>query len=112
VPTANVQPINEHKLMPGNGIYAVTAVVDGVEFFGAANVGTRPTFTNDVVPTLEVHLFETDADLYGKTMTVEFQRFLRTEQKFDSKESLIEQMRSDIHEAQTFFQTHVFRTSS
>ncbi len=111
-PTANIVLSNEHKLLPANGVYAVTAVVDGMEYMGVANIGVRPTFTTDTSPTLEVHLLDAVLDLYGKTMTVRFQRYLRGEQRFSSKESLMEQIRSDITNAQTFFQSHVVRINS
>lgn len=112
VPTANLGPAHAHKLLPAYGVYVVDATVQGIQYNGVASIGVRPTFTTDTEPVLEVHLFDTNADLYGKMMTVNFHRFLRTELRFDSKESLINQMHSDIQQAQTFFQTHFLRTSS
>ncbi len=95
VPTANIQPLDEHKLMPGDGVYVVTAVIDDRTVVGMANIGTRPTFTDDRTSTLEVHFLDLDADLYDQTLTITFRRFLRAEQKFDSKEALLAQLLED-----------------
>ena len=111
-PTANLECTHPNKLLPAYGVYVVSATVNGIDYQGVASIGVRPTFIEDGEPLLEVHLFDTDADLYGETVTVAFHRFLRTELRFDSKESLIAQMHNDIQQAQTFFQTHFVRTSS
>ncbi len=112
VPTANVMPLHPFKLLPGNGVYVVTATVNHIEYPAVANIGTRPTFTTDQSATLEVHLLDSDLDLYDQELTVTFQQFLRTEQRFDSKESLVAQLHTDIQQAHTFFQTHFSRTDS
>ncbi|RPI66869.1 MAG: bifunctional riboflavin kinase/FAD synthetase [Ignavibacteriae bacterium] len=111
-PTANIAPIDEHKLMPGTGVYLVTTVIDGVERVGMANIGVRPTFTTDTVPTLEVHYLDVDADLYDRELTVFFRRFLRAEQRFDSKEALLAQLLDDRNHATEFQFTFNHRSTS
>ncbi len=94
-PTANIVPPDKHKLMPGNGVYFVSSQIDGKKVFGMANIGIRPTFTNDLHTTLEVHFLDFDQDLYGKSLFVSFHKFLRNEKKFSSAAELIEQIEKD-----------------
>lgn len=112
VPTANVSGISEHKLLPAIGVYVVTATVSGVEYQGVASIGVRPTFTTDAEPVLEVHLLDTDANIYHCPITVSFLQYLRPELRFDSAEALMTQMKADIKQTQTYFQTLFVRTSS
>jgi riboflavin kinase/FMN adenylyltransferase len=58
------------------------------------NIGTRPT-VNGLGQTIEVHLLDWHGDLYGKTLTVELEEFIRPEQKFASLEDLKDQIRTD-----------------
>lgn len=104
IPTANLKPLDEHKLLPGNGVYVVTAEMDGRTVVGMANIGTRPTFTNDTERILEVHFLDLDQDLYGQEVTVTFRQFLRKEQTFASKEAFLEQLAQD-RQLTTNFQT-------
>lgn len=95
IPTANVRPVDEAKLLPGNGVYCVSMLVDGELHRGMANVGVRPTFTDATVRTLEVNLFDFDRDIYDLTVTVEFDRFIRAERKFASAEEFLVQLERD-----------------
>lgn len=95
IPTANVVALEEAKLLPGNGVYCVEMLVDGERHRGMANIGVRPTFTDATLRTLEVNLFDFDRDIYDEIVTVEFVRFVRHEQKFDSAEEFLEQLARD-----------------
>ncbi len=94
-PTANVRPNDPHKLMPANGVYLVHAKIKNQIYYGMANIGTRPTFTDDIMPTLEVNFFDFNEEIYGKYITVNFLEFLRKEVKFDSLEALLNQLEED-----------------
>lgn len=94
-PTANVQPLSSYKLLPGNGVYLVSAEVDGEGYFGMANIGTRPTFTDSGAVLTEVNLFNFEQDIYGKEISVSFLRFLRREKRFDSLKELLKQLDKD-----------------
>ena len=59
------------------------------------NIGVRPTFGGKRV-TEEVHVLDWDGDLYDSRLTVEFVRYLRAEQKFDSIEALVNQLGHDL----------------
>ncbi len=62
-----------------------------------ANLGARPTVDEDAARrTLEVHLFEFDRDIYGQTMEVWFEEFLRPERKFDGLDALETQIAKDV----------------
>lgn len=61
---------------------------------GVMNIGYRPTI-NGTHPSVEVHLLDWSGDLYGKTLTVQLEKFLRTEQKFASLEALKSQIQAD-----------------
>ncbi len=94
-PTANIFPEDKYKLMPGNGVYLVSSEINGISYFGMANVGLRPTLTEDTTPTLEVNYFDLDMDLYDKYLTVSFHHFIRKEVKFAGIDKLVEQIGKD-----------------
>jgi len=116
VPTANVG-VPDRLALPANGVYAVCCRFVGkpagrvtygwsrpqpsgngaprASLLGVANVGTRPTFDNGR-RTLEVHLLDFSADVYGAQLRVEFVQRLRPERRFPSAEALLDQIRRDI----------------
>jgi riboflavin kinase/FMN adenylyltransferase len=96
IPTANIALPPTNRL--AHGIYAVRASVEGKCFDGVASFGTRPTVDNGA-PLLEVFLFDFSGDLYGKTMEVAFEAYLRPELKFDGLEALKAQMEDDVVKA-------------
>ena len=100
-PTANVEPSNERKLVPAVGVYAVRATLPGGGGAGGMmNVGRRPTFEADGATRAEVHLFDTDADLYGRRLAVDVVARLRGERAFGGVEALVEQLGKDREAAQ------------
>lgn len=94
-PTANIKEINKNKLLPANGVYFVKSEIDGELLYGMANIGTRPTLTNDIEETLEVNYFNFDKDIYDKEVRVHFINFIRKEKKFKSVDDLISQIKED-----------------
>ena len=99
-PTANIAVTNPNKVVPSHGVYAVRVQLEGADtIYGAMmNVGVRPTFTNPdehPVQTLETHIFDLEADLYGRRLTVDFVKRIRDEQKFNSIDALIKQLSKD-----------------
>ncbi len=95
-PTANLEPVNEDKLIPGNGVYAVTVGIEEevISYKGMMNIGYRPTFQG-VKSTIEVHLFDFNDDLYGKTLRVHLVNKIREEIKFEGIEALQAQLHQD-----------------
>ncbi len=102
-PTANLG-LGEY-LRPALGVYAVRVAGDGPDdpftgksVDGVANIGLRPT-VGGLEPRLEVHLFDTDADLYGRHLRVSLIDFIRPEQKFAGLDALKAQIAADAAQA-------------
>jgi riboflavin kinase/FMN adenylyltransferase len=96
VPTANLR-VPPGKLIPADGIYATWAWVGGGKVPAATSIGLRPTFESTAPErTVEAHLLDFDQDLYGQEIRLEFVTWLRAEKKFDSIDTLVEQMQDDI----------------
>lgn len=93
-PTANI-PLGDY-LRPAFGVYAVRARVDGEGVWrpGVANLGRRPT-VDGTDERLETHLFDFEGDLYGRTLEVALEAFLRGERRFDGLEALRAQIAAD-----------------
>lgn len=91
-PTANLRIHNE--LHPATGVYAVWAELNGVFHQAVANIGYNPTFGNDDL-SVEVHILDFDADIYGSQLSVHFVQRLRPEKKFDGLDALKEGIRAD-----------------
>ncbi|MBD1839114.1 bifunctional riboflavin kinase/FAD synthetase [Coleofasciculus sp. FACHB-501] len=129
-PTANLQLPSE-KFLPRQGVYCVRVysetedgseatgqtetgngeakvAADGcslpIEGIGVMNIGNRPT-VDGTTSTLEVHLLDWVGDLYGKTLTVSLEQFLRPEQKFASLDALKTQIQVDCEAARALFRT-------
>lgn len=96
-PTANVR-LGDYQ-RPRYGIYAVRVRLDeDHEYAGVASLGIRPMF-DPPVELLETYIFGFNGDLYGRTIEVELHHYIRPEEKFDSMDALVEQMRADEAEA-------------
>ncbi|MFO7711958.1 MAG: bifunctional riboflavin kinase/FAD synthetase [Dehalococcoidia bacterium] len=95
-PTANID-IRPQQALPGDGIYATIADVDGRRFASATNVGARPTF-GDMRRTVEAYLLNYEGDLYGRELRLEFVQKVRDEQRFASSEELKRQIERDVQE--------------
>jgi riboflavin kinase/FMN adenylyltransferase len=96
-PTANLS-IEPQIILPADGIYATRAFLDEEPMPSVTSVGRRPTFDNGE-RLVEVHLLDSDIDLYGKPLRVEFLERLRDERRFDSVEALVAQMADDVESA-------------
>jgi riboflavin kinase/FMN adenylyltransferase len=96
-PTANIA-LPARSCRPADGIYAGTFVAeDGAERPGAISIGRRPTFYEDAPESvLEVHVLDFDGDLIGQSVAVRFVERLRGEDRFDSVDALVRQMRRDV----------------
>ena len=96
-PTANLRPRTD-LLLP-NGVYAITVDLDEkISIPGVANVGMNPTFGNNR-RTIEAHLFDFSADLYGQRLRINFLEHIREERKFPSVPELVRQIQEDADRA-------------
>ena len=94
-PTANILVEDKHKIIPGNGAYAVKVRVENVWYKGMMNIGVRPTVTNEEFQKIEVNIFEFHKDIYGEKVTIKVMSRLRNEVKFNSLEGLKIQLQED-----------------
>ena len=93
-PTANLD-VDPQLLLPGDGIYATWAIIDGKRHQAATSIGIRPTF--DLAQRLvEVFIMDFSEDLYGKTVGLEFITKVRDQEKFDGLDALIKQINQDV----------------
>ncbi len=94
-PTANLSVINNDKLVPGDGIYAVEIEINGDIYKGMMSIGVRPTIDDSGFRTIEVNIFDFDADIYHTTVRVYLKYYLRPELKFSGLEELTQQLAED-----------------
>ncbi len=94
-PTANLQVNCSDKLIPSEGVYAVYVYVEGKKWAGMLNIGHRPTINNGKNLSIEVNILNFSEDIYHKEMRIEFVKYLRPEEKYDTIDALIAQMHKD-----------------
>jgi riboflavin kinase / FMN adenylyltransferase len=100
VPTANLATANE--LVPPHGVYATTMTIDGIVRAGITNLGVRPTFGESDV-SIETHLLNHEADLYGRNVRLSFVQRLRDERRFPDVDALRAQIDADRRRAERLF---------
>ena len=105
-PTANIDVKEAYKLIPKTGVYVVKSTIDKNTVFGMMNIGNRPT-VNGNHQTIEVNFFDFKKDLYNRNLTIELLYFLRDEQKFDSVELLILQLKKDEEIARKYIKNNL-----
>lgn len=92
-PTINVMP-QDKKLLPPDGVYFSTVIIDDREYYGMSNIGVNPTF-NGEKRKIETNIFDFDEDVYGKTAVITFYKRIRGERKFGSIDELRAQLSAD-----------------
>lgn len=93
-PTANIRIEDKHKLIPGDGIYAVNVKIDNTLFKGMLSIGNNPTIENKG-RSIEVNIFDFNEDIYGENITVYFVERLRDEHRFADIDALKTQLHKD-----------------
>lgn len=101
IPTANLA-LPPELAVPRFGVYACRALVEGQWYPAVTNVGVRPTVGGTGI-TVEPWLLCYDGDLYGRTLTLEFHRFLRPEEKFPDLDALRAAIRKDAQATREYF---------
>jgi riboflavin kinase/FMN adenylyltransferase len=92
-PTANLRITGQ--LIPGDGVYAGRAVIDGVSHPAAISIGTLPTFEG-AARQIEAHLLDFSGDLYGRELQLDCTDWLREQRKYSSVDALREQITEDL----------------
>ncbi len=99
-PTANIQPCDTHKLIPGDGVYAVEVQIDDELLPGMLSIGVNPTVNHETsFRKIEVHIFDFNREIYGSKITVFFRFRMRDERRFDNVDQLAFQMKLDQEQA-------------
>ena len=93
-PTANIKIGTDIKLIPKNGVYLISTIINQKIIFGMMNIGIKPT-TNENTKSIEVNLFDFNQDLYDTNITIYIKQFLREEIKFNSLNELKLQIEKD-----------------
>ncbi len=96
-PTANIQMMDENKLIPCNGVYSVLLSNENLkinQLGGMMNIGYRPTVDGNE-RTIEVNLFNFDQSIYDETLTITLKKYLRSEEKFSGLDKLKIQLEKD-----------------
>lgn len=103
-PTVNI-PLTAELAQPPLGVYATKVSVDGNQYAAVTNVGVRPTFNTDGEIMVESFILDFCRELYGKTVRVDFFKFIRPEKKFDSPEELKRQIELDAETSREYLKT-------
>ncbi len=93
-PTANVDIDSHHKLIPAEGIYAVTVQYESATFGGMLYIGNRPT-VGGTKRSIEVNIFSFDKEIYGENLTIKLMAPLRKDVHFADLEALKIQLEAD-----------------
>jgi len=105
-PTANIQIAEAYKIIPKNGVYIATAKIGNKRVHGMMNIGTNPT-VNGNKRTIEINLFNFNADIYSQTIVVTVLKRMRDERKFKSVTELQQQLQQDKQQAVAYFEKHI-----
>jgi riboflavin kinase/FMN adenylyltransferase len=93
-PTANIDIDSHHKLVPAEGIYAVTVEYGINTFQGMLYIGNRPT-VNGRHRSIEVNIFDFNREIYGERLKINLIKLLRSDSKFNDLEALKVQLHKD-----------------
>jgi riboflavin kinase / FMN adenylyltransferase len=102
-PTANIHVPDDDKLLPREGVYAVTATLRAGTFRGVLHLGPRPMFHGSP-PSVELHILGFEQDIYGEEARVDFCARLREIHRFATIEALIAAIRADCDRAVELFE--------
>ena len=90
----NIEINDQYKLIPADGIYAVEVEHKGKSYKGMMSIGMNPT-VNGTKKTIEVKIFDFNADIYNERIRVYFKQRIRDEVKFENLDALQKQLMSD-----------------
>ena len=109
-PTINLALPDRRKLLPPDGVYAVVAEWSGGRAGGMLHQGPRPTFA-DAERSIEVHLFDVDANLYDEAVKISWIARMRDVREFGSAAALKQQLDKDFAAAEAALTGWVSPTS-
>ncbi|MBC62748.1 MAG: hypothetical protein CL746_00220 [Chloroflexi bacterium] len=98
-PTANIIP-SQKVVIPKDGIYASIVEYNNKKYYGATSIGKRPTFEKNGQRIIETFILNFNKNIYDEKINIHFISKIRDEEKFNSKEELIDRMKEDIKKIQ------------
>lgn len=101
-PTANIAITDPYKLIPAIGVYAVKVMFAKQTYEGMLSIGKNPTVSNQNILSIEVNIFDFNADIYNKEITVFIYKKMRDEEKYGSLDELKAQLAIDKQNALNF----------
>jgi riboflavin kinase/FMN adenylyltransferase len=104
-PTANIA-LGLDRALPPYGIYVTRTYVRENAYPSCTSIGVRPTFHSDGQATVETYILDFDEEIYGEEIRIDLLHRLRDEQRFETVEALVEQMRRDIEDTRRWFLSH------
>lgn len=105
MPTANLEP-EATKLLPPNGVYASTAVINRRIYPAVTNIGCNPTIADHQKRKAETFIYGFDGNIYGRQIEVLLYHFSRPERKFDNLDALKNQMHEDMNNSFEYLKNH------
>lgn len=104
-PTANVELTETEKILPADGVYAVSSEFEGRTLHGMMNIGWRPTIQEQkIARKIEVHFFDFEADIYEAYLALYLHERMRPEQKFENLGALQAQLQQDEMAVRAYFE--------
>ena len=97
-PTANLA--TDWEMLPKNGVYATRVYQGDTKLDSITNIGYRPTFGSSKL-LIETHIFDFNADIYGKRLRIEFVERIRDEKRFESVQALVDEIGIDVEKVKT-----------
>ena len=92
-PTFSIKIEEESKLLPPNGVYAVSVKDDDQTYRGMCFIKKRGKSSIEAI--VEFYLFDTPEKLSGTSATVYFHKFIREEKPFSTLEEMQKQLQID-----------------
>lgn len=111
-PTANLEILGSHKLIPQDGIYACLVELDGVSYESMLYIGHRPSIKKNDSKKVEVNIFDFDQNIYGRTLSIRFKSYIRGDATFDSMEALSNQLALDKIQTREYFDRPTYQKPS
>jgi len=93
-PTANMDIDSHYKLIPGEGIYAVTVNHENKIYGGMLYIGMRPVVQGTRLA-IEVNIFDFNKEIYGETIQVNLITILRRDIPLADLDALRKQLAFD-----------------
>lgn len=105
-PTANIEISETYKLIPKNGVYIISSLINDEKYFGMMNIGINPT-VDGLEQKIEVHFFDFDKDIYNQDLKIEILSRIRDEKKYDSLNELKTQLKKDEFTSRSFIKNNL-----